>query len=62
VFIVFTISMLFSVVWWWWWWACVGDYGAVLVKFGWVVVVYLDSDLVSERFTGGRYTGVVGVV
>jgi hypothetical protein len=27
----------------------VGDRGAVLVRFEWVVVVFLDSDLVSER-------------
>jgi hypothetical protein len=41
----------YGVAWWWgfqmrwWWWFCVGDSGVVLISFGWVVRVVLDSDL-----------------
>jgi len=32
------------------WWLCVGDRGVVFVMFGWVVLPFLDSGLVLERF------------
>jgi len=32
------------------WWLCVGDCGVVLVKYGWVVVVVLDSNFVDESY------------
>ena len=43
-------------------WLCVGDREVVLVRFGWVVVVVLNSDLVSDRFADGSYKGLAGVV
>ena len=39
----------------WWWRLCVGDFGAVLVRFGWMVIVFLDLDLVLERFADESY-------